>query len=162
MGEAQIGAIADFLRRQPVSEGPKRERTLSLSTRWQLLRGEFPVSADEVDPKAPRWGELPQRNAFERGRALASTICAECHGRDFNGDAWDGGPALAVIAGYDYPQFQRLLRTGRPVGADRDLGDMGEVAREAFVHFDEAEIADLYVFLRQRAGLPSNVARVEP
>lgn len=154
MGEAQIGAIADFLRRQPASQGPVRERSLSLATRWQLLRGEFPVSADEVDPKAPRWGELPQRDAFERGRKLASTICAECDGREFNGDPWDGGPSLAIIAAYDYPHFQRLLRSGRPAGVDRDLGDMGEVAREAFVHFHDDEIADLYVFLRRRAGLP--------
>lgn len=160
MGEAQIGAIADFLRRQPATEGPTHERSLSLVTRWQVLQGEFPLSADEVDPKAPRWGELPQRNAFERGRALASTVCAECHGRDFRGDPWDGGPALTVIAAYDYPQFERLLRTGRPAGADRDLGDMGEVARAAFVHFKEEEIADLYVFLRERAGLPYDLAQV--
>jgi hypothetical protein len=47
-----------------------------------------------------------------------------------------------------------LLRTGEPVGAPRDIGIMGEVARRAFTLFRDDEIEDLYVFLRTRAGLP--------
>lgn len=161
MGDAHIGAIVDFLRRQPKVAGPRRERSLSLKTRMAVLRGEFPLSALEVDPSAPRWGELPRRTPFERGRYIASTVCAECHGRDFNGDAWDGGPALAIIAAYDFAQFKHLLRTGEPPGG-RDLGDMGEVARDAFVYFDDTELADLYVFLRGRAGLPHADVAVVP
>ena len=48
----------------------------------------------------PRWGELPRRTAFERGRYLASIVCAECHGLDFHGNALEGGPSLAVLAAW--------------------------------------------------------------
>lgn len=152
MSDAHIGAIADFLRRQPAVGAPARGRQLSWQTRVALLKGEFPLSAMEVDPGAPRWGGLPQNTRFERGRYIASTVCAECHGPDFNGDAWDGGPPLAIVAAYDFPQFEHLLRTGEPPGG-RDLADMREVARNAFVHFNDQEIAELYVFLKERAGL---------
>ena len=39
-------------------------------------------------------------------------------------------------------------------GVPRDIGTMGEVARDAFAQFRDDEIEDLYVFLRARAGLP--------
>lgn len=152
MSDAHIGAIVGFLRRQPLAEEVPRERSISLVTRWQILRGQFPLSAREVDHHAPRWGVLPRHSAFERGRYIASTVCAECHAPDFNGDAWDGGPALAIVAGYDFVRFKHLLRTGEPPDR-RDLGDMSQVAREAFVHFRDDELADLYVFLRERVDL---------
>ena len=154
MSDVHIGQIVGFLRRQPRVEGPARERKLSLKARLGIVLGKYPLSAREVDHDAPRWGDMPRRNSFERGRYIASTTCAECHGVAFEGEAIEGSPSLRIVAGYDLAQFRHLLRTGEPVGAKRDLGIMSEVARDAFVHFRDDEIADIYVFLRARAGLP--------
>jgi cytochrome c553 len=154
MSDAHIGQIVDFLRRQPVMKGPPRERHLTLKARLGILLGEYPLSVAMVDPSAARLGDLPRTTAVERGRYIASTICAECHGRDFSGDPIDGGPSLNIAAAYDAAAFTRLLRTGVPLGGPRDIGIMGRVARDAFSQFRDDEIADLYVFLRQRAGVP--------
>ena len=61
---------------------------------------------------------------------------------------------MAIIAGYDFARFKHLLRTGKGIGG-RELGDMSEVSRDAFVHFSDEEIADLYAFLRERIDLPN-------
>ena len=126
--------------------------------RVRLLAGGWQLAADQVDPSRPRWGELPRSNAYERGRYLASVTCSECHGLDFRGNrfadnTYDGGPPLAVLAAYDADAFRHLMRTGVGVGG-RDLGEMGWVARNGFVHFTDREIADVYEFLRRDQGLP--------
>jgi len=86
--------------------------------------------------------------AFERGRYLASITCSECHGRNFHGDAFEGGASLAIIALYEPDQFRQLLRTGKPIGA-RDIPAMNWMPDAGFT---EQEIADLYAFLREHHG----------
>jgi mono/diheme cytochrome c family protein len=76
-----------------------------------LATGAGKVSADQVDRSRPRCGELPMTTPFERGRHLASIVCSECHGLDFDGDALEGGPSLAIVAGYGPEQFRHLFRT---------------------------------------------------
>jgi len=154
MSDEHIGQIVTFLRRQPVVSGPPRVRELSLKARLGILLGKYPLSVVGVDPSSPRWGAQPRTTAFERGRYTASTVCAECHAPSFEGDPIDGGPSLRIVGAYDLPAFRHLLRTGEPVGGPRDIGIMGEVARDAFAQFRDDEIDDLYVFLRARAGLP--------
>lgn len=155
MSDAHIGQIVDFLRRQPMVKGPPSERYLSLKARLGILLGKYPISVAGVDPAAPRLGDLPRTTPLERGRYVASTICAECHGVDFSGDPIDGGPSLAIAAAYDQAAFTRLLRTGEPLGGPRDIGIMGRVARAAFSQFRDEEIEDLYTFLRARTGGPA-------
>ena len=154
MSDEHIGQIVTFLRRQPVVSGPPRVRQLSLKARLGILLGKYPLSVVGVDPSSPRWGTQPRTTPFERGRYTASTVCAECHAPSFEGDPIDGGPSLRIVGAYDLPAFRHLLRTGEPVGGPRDIGIMGEVARDAFALFRDDEIDDLYVFLRARAGLP--------
>ena len=154
MSDEHIGQIVSFLRRQPVVSGPPRVRQLSLKARLGILLGKYPLSVLGVDPSSPRWGAQPRTSAFERGRYTASTVCAECHAPSFEGDPIDGGPSLRIVGAYDLSAFRHLLRTGEPVGGPRDLGIMGTVARDAFAQFRDDEIDDLYVFLRERAGLP--------
>ena len=96
----------------------------------------------------PRWGELSRSTPFERGRYMASIICSECHGLDFKGEAFEGSPSLEILAVYNIDQFKHLMRTGEPI-SKRDLGLMSMVARDAFVHFREDEMIDIYTFLRQ-------------
>ena len=152
LGDQDLANIIAHLRRQPDLPPVPRELNLSLNGRFALVTGRLKVSAELVDRSRPRWGELPRGTPFERGRYYASITCAECHGVDFRGYALEGGPSLAILALYSEEQFRHLLRTGEPIGG-RDLGIMSEVAREAFSLFTDAEIADLYDFLRQHHGL---------
>lgn len=152
LGDADLASIIGHLRRQPPRPAVERNRVFGLGGRLKLLRGEWQTSADEVDRSMPRWGELPRRDAFERGRYLASITCSECHGLAFRGNPFEGGPSLIVIAGYDLPQFRKLLRTGVPLGG-RDLGVMAWVARNAFVDFTDQEVADIYTFLSRYHGI---------
>ena len=57
---------------------------------------------------------------------------------------------LSIAGAYDLDQFRTLLRTGRPPSG-RDLGLMARVARQDFSHLNDAEIAQLYQYLRARA-----------
>jgi cytochrome c553 len=152
LADQDLANIIAHLRRQPDLPPIPRELYLTIRGRFALVTGELKVSAALVDRSRPRWGELPRSTPFERGRYYASITCAECHGVDFHGYPLEGGPSLAVLALYSEDQFQHLLRTGEPIGG-RDLGLMSEVAREAFSLFTDAEIADLYDFLRQHHGL---------
>lgn len=158
LSDADLADVIAHLRQQPMLEAKQRHRSVTFMARLRLLAGGWQLAADQVDPARPRWGELPRTNAFERGRYLASVTCSECHGLDFRGNrfadnTYDGGPSLAVVAAYDADAFRRLMRTGNGVGG-RDLGEMGWVARNGFVHFTDREIADLYEFLRRDQGLP--------
>lgn len=147
-----LALIIAHLRRAPASPALPRERRVTLLGRTALATGLWHTSADEVDRSRPRWGELPRRTPFERGRYLASITCSECHGVDFRGNELEGGPSLVVIARYDIEQFAHLLRTGEPIDG-RDLGIMSWVARNAFSRFTDDEVQDLYVFLRTSFGL---------
>jgi len=152
LGDQDLADIFAHLRRQPERTGIPRQREISLRGRIGLMTGAWKVSADQVDRTIPRWGELPRTTPFERGRYLASIVCSECHGLDFNGFALEGGPSLAILAVYDAGQFRTLLRTGKPIDG-RDIPKMGWMAQ---VDFTEGEIADLYAFLRAYHGLPGS------
>ena len=124
-------------------------RGWSLATRARIALGLAPLSVAQVDRSRPRYGEEPRLHAFERGRYLASIICAECHGVALEGLEVEGSPSLEVARGYDREQFGTLMRTGRPIDG-RDLGIMSETARAAFVLFTDHELDDLHTFLRER------------
>lgn len=154
LSDEDLANIVAHLRKQPVATPVSRELELGLRGRIALATGTWAVSAEQVDRTIPRWGELPQNSPFERGRYLASITCSECHGLNFDGNELEGGPSLAILSIYTPESFQHLLRTGEGVGG-RDLGFMGEVAREAFSLFTDEEISDLYTFLTEHHGLAS-------
>lgn len=88
-----------------------------------------------------------------RGRHLAMTDCAECHGPSFGGGEPEPGvkaPDLSIAGAYDLPQFTRLLRTGVPA-SDRKLKLMDEVARNDFRHLKDDEIAAIHAYLVELA-----------
>ena len=91
LGDQDLADIFAHLRRQPARPAIPRKRELSFRGRLGLVTGEWKVSADQVDLTMPRWGELPRTTPFERGRYLASVVCSECHGPDFNGYPLEGG-----------------------------------------------------------------------
>lgn len=158
LSDGDLSNIVAHLRRQPPQQAVPRHRSITLAARIKLALGRWQLAADQVDAARPRWGELRRATAFERGRYLASITCSECHGVDFRGNefadnTFDGGPSLAVIAMYGPEEFRHLLRTGEAPGG-RGLGEMGWVARNAFVYFQDREIDDIYTFLREYHGLP--------
>ena len=143
LGDADIANIIHFLRSQPPADKVDREMQIPLGSRLQLLRGEWSLSADQVDKSQPRWGNLPRNDPYERGRFLASVVCAECHGADYSGDPVEGGPPLSVLAIYDRDEFARLMTTGIsqagvPVEPMSWLPD---------VELTDRDIDDLYLFL---------------
>lgn len=153
LSDQDLANIIAHLRGQPARPPVERRHELTWRGRLALATGEWKVSAEQVDRSLPRWGELPRDTAFERGRYLASITCSECHGRDFHGDAFEGGPSLALIAIYQPDQFRQLLRNGKPIGG-RDIPAMNWMPD---VDFTDQEIDDLYEFLRghhSRAGTP--------
>ncbi|HUG03784.1 MAG TPA: c-type cytochrome [Steroidobacteraceae bacterium] len=149
LGDQDLVNIIAHLRLQPSLPPVPRAHQMTFRGRVALVTGKWKVSAEQVDRSAPRWGELPRNNAFERGRYLAGIVCSECHGVDFNGSLLEGGPSLAIIAAYQPEQFHRLMRTGKPID-ERDMPKMNWLPD---VGFTDAEIGYLYHFLREYHGL---------
>ena len=154
LGDQDLANIFAHLRSQPVRPAVPRELHLTFRGRLGLAMGDWKVSAEQVDRSIPRWGERPRNTAFERGRYLASVVCSECHGLDFKGYAFEGGPSLAILAIYGPEQFRHLLHTGKPIGG-RDIPKMSWMPE---VDFTDREIDDLYEFLREYHGLPPSGA----
>lgn len=149
LGDQDLADIIAHLRRQPALPPIERHLELSWRGRLALVTGEWKVSVEQVDRSRPRWGDLPQTTAFERGRYLASITCSECHGLDFNGDALEHAPSLAILAMYSQEQFTHLMRTGEPIGGRRLDDAMDWVANAPFT---DEEVAGLYHFLRTQHG----------
>jgi mono/diheme cytochrome c family protein len=153
LSDRDLALIIAHLRRAPASTPMERTRRITLIGRAALATGQWRLSADEVDRSRARWGEQPRLTPFEDGRYLASITCSECHGLDYTGNEFEGGPSLLLVARYDFAQFRHLLGTGEPIGG-RDLGIMTWVARNAFHRFTEDEMWSIYEFLRTRFELP--------
>lgn len=161
--DEEVSALIAWIRTLPAAGSPAEPMRLSLLARVFVALGDLPPQPEVV----PRYrSELPVDlgPALERGRHVAATNCAECHGpaleggarpyTDFNpsfGEALPATPDLAVASHYSLEQFTRLLRTGVPPDG-RDLGMMSEVARSDFSHLTDAEIAALHAYLQARAA----------
>ena len=154
LGDQDLANIFAHLRSQPPRPAVPRKRELTLRGRLGLALGDWKVAVDQVDRSIPRWGELPLNTSFERGRYLASVVCSERHGLDFEGNALEGGPSLAILAIYDADEFRHLLRTGKPIGG-REIPKMSWMPQ---VDFSGQEIDDLYTFLRAYNDLPPPAA----
>ena len=151
ISDEDLMLVIGHLRTRPLLPAvPRRRRVFPLG-RLALALGKWKLSADQVDPSRPRWGELPRRTSFERGRYLASVVCSECHGIDLKGMAYFPSPSLAIVNGYYPAQFERLLRTGEHLSGRTD-GLMSRLSRAAFREFTDQEIADLYTFLTGTFG----------
>ncbi len=159
VSDAELAQVLAFVRSAPVGGGAGPSDTPGLRARLAILRGRTgdTVRGERSAPvlvamaRAQPPPDLGPEHA--QGRHLAATVCSECHGSDLGGDRHEGGPDLAAVGGYDLDQFQRLLRTGVPVGG-RDLGEMSEVARKDLLVFTDAEIAALHGYLKARVTPP--------
>lgn len=150
LGDQDVSNIIAHLRRQSVLPPIERKLELTWRGRYALLTGAWKVSVEQVDRSRPRWGDLPQTTPAERGRYIASVTCTECHGLDYSGNALEGAPSLAILAGYSLEQFTHLMRTAEPIGGRKLDDDMDWVASAPFT---DEEVTGLYQFLRTHHGL---------
>lgn len=86
---------------------------------------------------------------LERGRYLARTICAGCHGPGLRGfqPAQPGDPPdLAGVGAYSRSDFQALIHQGQGRNG-RDVGEMGVAARERLADLPAKDVDALYAYL---------------
>lgn len=150
LGDEDLANIISHLRRQPVLPPVERKLEFSWRGRLALVTGEWKVSVEQVDRSRPRWGAFRQTTAFERGRYIASVTCSECHGLDYNGNALERAPSLAILAAYSLENFTLLMRSAKPIGGRRLDEAMDWVADAPFTDY---EVAGLYEFLRTHHGI---------
>ncbi len=146
MTDADLGRIIAFLKNLPPAPGPGPSVSVGPLGRVGLVTGKFKTAARLIADTVPPPGATDQE--AERGRYLARTICAECHGTSLRGDANPDftSPDLRMVASYSSEAFTRLLRTGVALG-ERNVGVMSLQARKNLSQLTDSEIAALYRYL---------------
>lgn len=142
-----LGRIIAFLRSLPAVEGPGPSVSLG-------PLGRIGIASRQIKPVAELIAETvppPEATSEEaaRGRYLARTVCAGCHGTSLGGDSNPDftSPSLRLVAAYSPEAFTKLLREGVALGG-RDLRTMSPWARRLLSQLTDSEIAALYSYLR--------------
>jgi cytochrome c553 len=146
LNDEDLGKIIAFLRSVPLSDGPATEAWVGPLWRVELMKNRYLPLAEEIERDAPWIQGAIEPVERNRGRYLALTVCAECHGMNLQGDPEGTTPNLVMVAAYSEQDFFRLMRTATPLGG-RELELMGLVARTRFVHLTDDEIRALYHYL---------------
>ncbi len=147
LSDSDISAMIQFMRHAPLHEVPLPSARLGWRARWSLITGEETAMPEWV-ARVPALAHAGEDSAAARGEYLAKTTCIECHGMDLLGDALNGVPPLTVLKGYDRAQFGRLLHEGLSAGGRPVTGLMQRVVGDRFSYLSEAELDDLWSFLR--------------
>jgi cytochrome c553 len=162
----ETAALIAWLRSLPVKDGEEKPFKLRLLGRLMLVLGDFrlqPVAVKQYRQLMPP--DLGPEHA--KGRQLAASICAECHGPDLNGGptpfadtnpsfgrTFNLPPSLDIVVAYDLEQFRTLMKTGVPPSG-RDLGMMASVAKRDLSHLTDDEISALHGYLIARVQRPT-------
>jgi mono/diheme cytochrome c family protein len=152
LDDGEVAALIAAIRALPKVGAPTPERKVGFLGRVGLLTGEFHTTPDAVIEYAAKL-PLDLGAQYARGRHMAASNCAECHGPALSGGEVEPGlnaPDLTIAGAYDATAFKTLMRTGVPAGG-RKLKIMGDVARDDFSYMTDAEIDDLYAYLQARA-----------
>lgn len=149
---SEVAALIAAIRALPKVGPATPTRQVGILGRLGLVTGKFHTTPEQVAQYA---GKLPidLGPQYARGRHIAASNCAECHGADVGGGEAEPGlnaPDLIIAGAYDRAAFKTLMRTGIPPGG-RKLRLMDEIARDSLSHLTDAEIADLYAYLQARA-----------
>jgi mono/diheme cytochrome c family protein len=149
--DADLARILAFLRSLPPRPGPEPGNSVGPLGRVGLALGEFKLVAQQIEElKAP-----PEAASGEaaKGRYLARTVCAQCHGTDLRGGSNPEftSPDLRIAAAYSPEAFSELMRTGAGLGG-RKLPVMGPWARNNLSRMTDDEIAALYAYLHSLPG----------
>jgi cytochrome c553 len=148
MSDSDLRALTAAVRALPPSDSVARTREVGMRGRVGLALGLWTTSAAAVDRDAPRIGDQPQDTPARRGAYLANILCAQCHGREYEGEGYPGAPAFTVMRRFDEARFVRLMRQG--VGHDdRELNPlMGVVVPEELRQLSDDDLRALWSFGR--------------
>ncbi len=147
MSDRDLGATLAFLRHAPPEPGLEAELDARWLGRLGLVLGKYRPEAELIPQDAvPPPLETP-REPMSHGRYLARTVCTECHAMDLRGEPALSSPDLRIVSGYTPQAFTRLLREGIPLDG-RELGMMRRAAQGRLRYLTDAEISDLYGYLR--------------
>jgi mono/diheme cytochrome c family protein len=144
--DEDVGRIIAFLRSLPALEGPGPSVSLGPLGRLGVVVGQFKTVAQLIAETVPPPEATNEEAA--RGRYLARTICASCHGTSLGGASNPEftSPSLQLVAAYSPEAFSQLMRSGVALGG-RNLRTMSPFAREHLSHLTDSEIAALYSYL---------------
>lgn len=155
MTDADLGRIIAFLRSLPAAPGPGPSISVGPLGRLGLAVGKFKTVAQLIADAVPP--PDAKNDEAQRGRYLARTVCAQCHGTDLRGSSNPefSSPDLRIVAAYSPEAFAELMRTGVALGG-RKLGVMSTWARKNLSFLTDAEIAALYSYLHAIPEARSN------
>lgn len=146
LSDREAADIIAFVRSVPPAANPTTESTRVYPLgRLGVLLGKYHAYEGDAPESTP---VLRDRGEARVGRHIAQVACSECHGKQFEGNAEMGAPALVIARAYTLEQFRTLMRTGITLAGTRSkTGLMSEVAVGRFSHLSDAEIADLHAWL---------------
>jgi mono/diheme cytochrome c family protein len=144
--DEDLGRILAFLKSLPAIDGPGPSVSMGPLGRLGLAIGQFKPVTELIAVTVPP-PEATSEQA-SRGRYLARTICAQCHGTSLRGDSNPDftSPSLQVVAAYSPEAFTQLMRTGEALGG-RTLATMTPWARQHLSYLTDSEINSLYNYL---------------
>lgn len=148
LDDRDLDALIAFLRTLEPTGEPTPKPVLNEATLAAIEAGELTNSIEDV-ARHGRNRPLDLGAEYARGKRIAMTTCAECHGPTLSGED-DFAPNLDIAASYDHAALSRLLTTGEGIeGSELDL--MAEVGRDYFSHFTDAERAAVVAYVKARA-----------
>jgi mono/diheme cytochrome c family protein len=144
--DEDLGRIIAFLKSLPAIDGPGPSISMGPLGRLGLAIGQFKPVAELIAVTVPPPDATSEQAG--RGRYLARTTCAQCHGTNLRGDSNPDftSPSLQVVAAYSPEAFTQLMRTGEALGG-RKLANMSPWARQHLSYFTDSEINSLYNYL---------------
>ncbi|MGI9290737.1 MAG: c-type cytochrome [Gammaproteobacteria bacterium] len=148
MSNEDMAYIIAYIRSLPVQDGLEGEFRLLPFGWYRWAIGDItPNVADLIDHTAARPDPAVNGNPVERGRYLAESICTECHG--------DNGrirvpltPDIEIAATYGREDFNRIMRTGAPVGDRKIDYHMVDVGKYRYVRMTDAEVSALFAYFQ--------------
>lgn len=151
LDDSDVGALIAYLRSLPVEKADTPPARFGLFSRLGLILGLFKADFEYMGLGKPPLDLGPR---YAKGRHLALTACAECHGTALTGHSDDPNfitPDLMIVAAYSREDFTTLLRTGKAAG-NREIGLMSDAARWRFAEFTDDEVGALYDYLSARGA----------
>jgi mono/diheme cytochrome c family protein len=156
----ELGSLLGYLRSLPAGGERTPPLSVGLLGRIGIVTRQF-EPAPEIVARARRAEPFDAGKAYATGRHIARIACSECHGADLGGAPPRGDvnatPDLSLATGYPLETFRSFLRTGVAIG-ERQLPLMSETARARFSRLTDAEIDELYAYLKARADAPPRTA----
>lgn len=152
LSDEQLASIIAFIRSEPV-RAPVEERSVFRPlSRVGIAMGDFTPPASTTTAMPERLDPDRAGDPHAAGRQLAVTACAECHGRDLQGNPRFPSPALGIVRAYDQDAFRHFMTTGEALGG-RDVGVMTQMAIRRFSALHPEEVEQLHAYLSETGGL---------